>query len=138
MYIVKNTGTMVIGVSKSLQAVQSEEVKTISPKGKKDEEEKDDHMFQIVASDTTVFQDYTKNFYNIDDKEIIKISIKDRVEHHKLRMIKEEIVQIKKPPGIDHFYVMEMLDQPNAVCKALNYGARFISGEPMVKLGGLE
>lgn len=67
-------------------------------------------MFQIVASDTTVFQDYTKNFYNIDDKEIIKISIKDRVEHHKLRMIKEEIVQIKKPPGIDHFYVMEMLD----------------------------
>ncbi len=33
---------------------------------------------------------------------------------------------------------MEMLDQPNAVCKALNYGARFISGEPMVKLGGLE
>ena len=45
---------------------------------------------------------------------------------------------IKKPPGIDHFYVMEMLDQPNAVCKALNYGARFISGQPLVKLGGLE
>lgn len=104
----------------------------------KNEETKDDHLFQIVASDTTVFQDYTKNFYNIDDKEIIKISIRDKVEHHKLRQIKEEIVQIKKPPGIDHFYVMEMLDQPNAVCKALNYGARFISGEPMVKLGGLE
>jgi len=33
---------------------------------------------------------------------------------------------------------MEMLDQPNAVYKALNYGARFISGEPLVKLGGLE
>jgi len=33
---------------------------------------------------------------------------------------------------------MEMLDQPNAVCKALNYGARFISGEPLVKLGGLD
>lgn len=50
------------------------------------------------------------------------------MEHHKLREITEEIVQIKRPPGIDHFYVMEMLDQPNAVCKALNYGARFISG----------
>jgi glucosamine--fructose-6-phosphate aminotransferase (isomerizing) len=45
---------------------------------------------------------------------------------------------MRKPPGIDHFYIMEMLDQPNAVCKALNYGARFISGEPMVKLGGLD
>ncbi len=33
---------------------------------------------------------------------------------------------------------MEMLDQPNAVCKALNYGARFISGEPLVHLGGLK
>ena len=33
---------------------------------------------------------------------------------------------------------MEMLDQPNAVCMALNYGARFIQGEPLVKLGGLD
>ena len=31
-----------------------------------------------------------------------------------------------------------MLDQPNAVCKALNYGARFKQGEPLVKLGGLD
>lgn len=57
-----------------------------------------------------MFQDYTKNYYNIDDKEIIRISIKDKVERQKLREIKEEVVQIKKPPGIDHYYVMEMLD----------------------------
>lgn len=63
-----------------------------------------------MASDTTVFQDYTKNYYNIDDKEIIRISVKDKVERHKLREIKEEIIKIKKPPGIDHYYVMEMLD----------------------------
>lgn len=60
------------------------------------------------------------------------------MEHHKLKEIKEEKVIITKPAGIDHFYVMEMLDQPNAVCKALNYGARFINGQPLVKLGGLE
>jgi len=47
-------------------------------------------------------------------------------------------VQVKKPPGIDHYYVMEMLDQPKAECKALNYGARFKQGEPLVKLGGLD
>lgn len=45
-----------------------------------------------MASDTTVFQDYTKNYYNIEDKEIIKISIKDKIERHKLREIKEETV----------------------------------------------
>ncbi len=34
---------------------------------------------------------------------------------------------------------MEMLDQPEAVCKALNFGARFQAGpDPLVKLGGLE
>lgn len=33
---------------------------------------------------------------------------------------------------------MEMNDQPDAICRALNYGARFIEGEPLVKLGGLE
>ncbi len=32
---------------------------------------------------------------------------------------------------------MEMMDQPNAICKALNYGARFKEGG-LVKLGGLE
>jgi glucosamine 6-phosphate synthetase-like amidotransferase/phosphosugar isomerase protein len=32
---------------------------------------------------------------------------------------------------------MEMMDQPNAICKALNYGARFKDGG-LVKLGGLE
>lgn len=52
--------------------------------------------------------------------------------------MKEEKIQVRKPPGIDHYYVMEMNDQPNAVAKALNYGARFVPGEAMVKLGGLE
>lgn len=63
-----------------------------------------------MASDTTVFQDYTKQYYNIDDKEIIKISLKDKVESRRLQEVREERVQVKKPEGIDHYYVMEMLD----------------------------
>lgn len=47
-------------------------------------------------------------------------------------------MRIKKPPGIDHYYVMEMMEQPDAVAKALNYGARLMGGKSMVKLGGLE
>lgn len=94
------------------------------------------HLFQIVASDTTVFQDYTKSYYNIEDKEIIRLSLKDKVSKHKIKQVTEERVQISKPPGIDHFYIVEMLDQPNAVCKALNYGAR-LKGDG-AKLGGLE
>lgn len=143
MYIVKNTGTMVIGVAKELQ-IDTEDIMTINSgsnnSGYRTPEQKSDdpHLFQIVASDTTVFQEYTRSYYNIEDKEIIKISLKDKIEKHKLQAVKEEIVQIRKPAGVDHFYIMEMLDQPEAVCKALNYGARFIPGQSLVKLGGLE
>lgn len=70
------------------------------------------HDFQIVASDTTVFQDYTKGYYNIQDKEIVKLSLTDRVESNVLKTVTEEKVRIELPPGIDHYYTMEMLDQP--------------------------
>ena len=33
---------------------------------------------------------------------------------------------------------MEMLQQPEAVMKAMNYGARLMSNKAMVRLGGLE
>ena len=63
-----------------------------------------------MASDTTVFQDYTKHYYNIEDKEILRLSLKDKVEQTKIKTIIEEGIQAHLPPGIDHFFVMEMLD----------------------------
>ena len=60
MYVVKNTGAMVIGVSDGLQAGDHElksaleESKNPSSK-QKSTKTKDSHQFQIVASDTTVF-----------------------------------------------------------------------------------
>ena len=137
MYIVKNTGTMVIGVAPELakggevQKVEGDIEGNTSTSSSDNEQ----HLFQIVASDTTVFQDHTRQYYNIEDKQILKLTLTDRVEPTLLQTAKEERVQVRLPPGIDHYYVMEMLDQPNAVCKALNYGARLGNG---VKLGGLE
>ena len=63
-----------------------------------------------MASDTTVFQDYTKAYYNICDKEIVKLSLTDRVQSEVLKTVTEEKVKIELPPGIDHYYTMEMLD----------------------------
>lgn len=75
-----------------------------------DNGKEESHLFQIVSSDTTVFQDYTKHYYNIEDKEILRLSLKDKVESHKIKTIIEEGIKVKLPPGIDHYYVMEMLD----------------------------
>jgi hypothetical protein len=46
MYIVKNTGTMVIGVAKELQTVDGEEVKTLEDvDNEKKEEGRNEHLF---------------------------------------------------------------------------------------------
>ena len=99
---------MVIGVSTGLQSKNEnnefaiKKLERESPVKQKNEESKFDHEIdeqeqneetheiQIVASDTTVFQDYTKNYYNIMDKEIIKLSLNDSIETHKLKTVTEE------------------------------------------------
>lgn len=146
MYIVKNTGTMVIGFPESLRQKDAPgdatSLKSLSELGSDDEEEKkssaEKHKFQIVSSDTTVFQDYTKHFYNIEDKEILRLSLKDKIEQTKIKTIIEEGIKVSLPPGVPHYYVMEMLEQPEAVARALNYGARLMGGDNMVKLGGMD
>lgn len=72
MYVFKNTGTMVIGVSDTLRAAEGHKLEQTqkqssitSSEEEKKGEQAETHDFQIVASDTTVFQDYTKGYYNI-------------------------------------------------------------------------
>jgi glutamine---fructose-6-phosphate transaminase (isomerizing) len=68
----------------------------------------------------------------------MKLSLTDRVESTLLKTVTEEKVKIALPPGIDHYYTMEMMDQPQCISKALNYGARLMTNKAMVRLGGLE
>ena len=57
MYIFKNTGTMVIGVADTLYENQGHEKDGEEKKSYEtsQEEKKENHKFQIVSSDTTVF-----------------------------------------------------------------------------------
>jgi glucosamine 6-phosphate synthetase-like amidotransferase/phosphosugar isomerase protein len=123
MFVVKNTGTMVIGFPEVLKMKNDELVRSNSLSSIKSDielgsiksdntsqEGPEDHKFQIVASDTTVFQDYTKHFYNIEDKEILRLSLHDKVEQHKIKTIIEEGIKVSLPPGVPHYYIMEMLE----------------------------
>lgn len=85
-----------------------------------------------------MFQEYTKQYYNIEDKEILRLSLDDKICQTKTKVITEEGINIKLPKGIEHYYVMEMMDQPDAVNRALGNGARIQQVSSMVKLGGLE
>lgn len=64
--------------------------------------------------------------------------MKDKIEQTKIKTIIEEGIKVSLPPGVAHYYLMEMMDQPEAIARALNYGARLMGGENMVKLGGLD
>jgi len=95
MYIVKNTGTMVIGFPPALAAKDTESLMSISDAGSDDENAEEskkdaDHKFQIVSSDTTVFQDHTKTYYNIEDKEILRLSLHDKVAKVNIKTVAEE------------------------------------------------
>ena len=49
------------------------------------------HEFQIVASDTTVFQDYTRGYYNVADREIWKISLDSQLELTQVKKVAEKV-----------------------------------------------
>lgn len=58
MYVVKNTGTMVIGFPECLKKGDDRKsLDSLSEKGSDDDEDVKEkaHKFQIVSSDTTVF-----------------------------------------------------------------------------------
>jgi glucosamine--fructose-6-phosphate aminotransferase (isomerizing) len=147
MYIVKHCGTMVIGFPKSLmeqkagsekEGLSLDNLSEISADQIDEAKPKQDHRFQIVTSDTTVFQEYTKSYYNIEDKEILRLSLRSKIEQHKIKTIIEEGIQVQLPPGISHYYIMEMMEQSDAVARTLGFGGRLMGGENMVKLGGLD
>ena len=55
-----------------------------------------------------MFQDYTKGYYNIEDREMLKISLDKKVESTKLKKVEGQKVVVNLPPEYDHYYTMEM------------------------------
>jgi len=85
---------MAIGFPPSLAAKDTESLMSISDAGSEsgeknteDSKEDADHLFQIVSSDTTVFQDHTKTYYNIEDKEIVRLSLHDKVSKVNIKTV---------------------------------------------------
>ena len=64
-------------------------------------------------------------------------NIQDTINDLALGLYHAEIIDKKTKPGFKWFFEQEIYEQPEAVSKALNYGAR-IAGNNKVKLGGLD
>jgi len=96
-----------------------------------------------VASESVAFEKYTSNYIKLEDKEIVYIDLKNKQDFYK--NIKERIqtvhfvdAQTKPKSPYSTFFEQEIMEQPEALMKCMNYGAR-LAGEPgSAKLGGFD
>lgn len=89
-----------------------------------------------IASETSAFSKYTKNYIAMKDGEIgivranehsLDLSRVQEAAHHDIQLT---------PDPYPHFTLKECYEQPEAIARALSYGARMNGGK--VVLGGLD
>eukprot|EP01006_Ploeotia_vitrea_P031171 TRINITY_DN63464_c0_g1_i1.p1 TRINITY_DN63464_c0_g1~~TRINITY_DN63464_c0_g1_i1.p1 ORF type:complete len:711 (-),score=414.30 TRINITY_DN63464_c0_g1_i1:146-2278(-) len=93
-----------------------------------------DEMF--VASEVAAFSRYCNEFVDLNDGEVAVVKPGDFTLDQS-RVEKAETMQIELSPApYPHWTIKEIMEQPQAVARTLNYGGRFLSNGN-VKLGGL-
>lgn len=97
--------------------------------------------FFIVSSDVAAFQKWTNNYFNIENGDIVELDLSMKLSHIKIKTTISEEVLLKPKEGYEHFMLQEIMEQPDTINRAMNYGSRFktISNHLFgIKLGGLE
>jgi len=90
----------------------------------------------FIASETSAFNRYTKNFISMNDGEI-GILHKDGRSLDLSRMEEAPDQEVKLSPApYPHWTLKECVEQPEAIARALGFGGRLTSDQ--VQLGGLE
>lgn len=89
-----------------------------------------------IASETTAFSRYTKNFIAMKDGEIAVVNPeKSTMDISRVEVAPAHDILLTPDP-YPHFTIKECLEQPEAIARALSYGAR-MNGNRIV-LGGLD
>lgn len=90
----------------------------------------------FIASETSAFSKYTKNFIAMKDGEIGVVQASGTtLDLTRVETAPEHDIQLTPDP-YPHFTLKECLEQPEAIARALSYGARMNGGRVM--LGGLD
>jgi len=94
-----------------------------------------------VSSEAIAFQNYTKNFIRMQDREIILLSLDNSIkESVKERIVHLDHVEVKLAPseGFGSFFEEEIFEQPEAIKRALSNFHRLVINIGTVKLGGFD
>ncbi|HRH31769.1 MAG TPA: glutamine--fructose-6-phosphate transaminase (isomerizing) [bacterium] len=91
----------------------------------------------FIASEPVAFGAATRDFIALQNGEIALVRAnREGLDLSRLEKAAEETVSVSPDP-YPHWTIKEILEQPEAVRRALNHGAR-LKSETEVKLGGLE
>jgi glucosamine--fructose-6-phosphate aminotransferase (isomerizing) len=78
----------------------------------------------FIASETSAFTKYTKNFIALKDGEICKVRAKGAaLDVSRVETAPDHDVLLTPDP-YPHFTIKECLEQPEAIARALSFGAR--------------
>lgn len=90
----------------------------------------------FIASETSAFSKYTKNYIAMKDGEIGVVHAHDNtLDLSRVETAPEHDIQLTPDP-YPHFTLKECMEQPEAIARALSYGARMNGGR--IVLGGLD
>jgi glucosamine--fructose-6-phosphate aminotransferase (isomerizing) len=90
----------------------------------------------FIASETSAFSKYTRNYIAMKDGEIGVIHAHDNaLDLSRVETAPEHDIQLTPDP-YPHFTLKECMEQPEAIARALSFGARMNAGK--IVLGGLD
>jgi len=90
----------------------------------------------FVSSESVAFSRHTKEFIALEDNEIAVLTPESHsLELSRIRTMEQQEIATSPAPW-PHWTLKEIMEQPESLSRALNYGGRLL-GEDSVKLGGL-
>ena len=102
-----------------------------------------DDEYIMVVSEQIAFSNYIKKYIILDNHDLIEITKKDTITYteninrYNIQKIKNDTQIELLPSGYSHWMFKEIMEQPDAILRAINNGGR-IESNSSVKLGGLE
>lgn len=91
----------------------------------------------FIASEAAAFSQHTKEYIALENDEVAVIKTSGAsLDLGRVEKAPDEIIHLTPDP-YPHWTIKEIIDQPEAISRAMNYGAR-LDTESEVKLGGLE
>lgn len=90
----------------------------------------------FVASEPSAFSQHTKEYISLENGEVAVIRPDHSLDLSRVELAPNEKIETSPAP-FDHWTLKEIMEQPESISRALNYGGRF-KNEFEVKLGGLD